>query len=96
MRKLGLRWPPAAKPGEINYSFFDRFTFVHFGVGVIYALLHLSFGLSVALAMTWEAVENPLKAYVPKIFPHATADTWQNSLGDCLAVALGWILANAL
>ena len=89
---MKLRSPRPAKPGEINYPFFDRFTFVHFGIGVFYAIIHFPIPVAVFLAILWEFIENPLKAYFPIIFPHATKDTWQNSLGDTLAVTLGWLV----
>ncbi len=82
--------PPPAKAGEVNYSFVDRFTFVHFMIGMGYGSLGFGLGITLLLALTWELVENPLKAHVPVIFPNATADTWQNAVGDCLAVLLGW------
>lgn len=85
-----MRIPPSAKLGEINFSFVDRFTFVHFSIGIIYAFWGLSFSATVVLAIVWEVIENPLKAYIPQIFPHATADTWKNSLEDTLAVCVGW------
>ena len=79
-----------AKKGEINYAFIDRFTFVHFIIGLGYGWLGFSFWLVVLLAVAWELIENPLKAYLPFIFPHATADTFKNSAGDTLAVLFGW------
>lgn len=85
-----MRMPPPAKRGEINFSFIDRFTFVHLSIGIIYAFMGLSFFVTLELAIFWEVIENPLKAYIPQIFPHATADTWKNSLGDSLAVCFGW------
>jgi hypothetical protein len=87
-----LRRPPPAKPGEVNYGFVDRFTFVHFGIGVLYGYLTLGFGWVALLAVGWEVVEDQLKLRVPRVFPHATADTWKNSLGDVLAVLSGWVL----
>lgn len=92
-----MKLPPArelvrAKPGEVNYGFVDRFTLVHFGIGLVYGLLHLHLGWALLLAIGWELVENILKARVAWIFPHATADTWKNSLGDVLAVMSGWAL----
>ncbi len=89
---MKLRSPPLAKPGEINYAFFDRFTFVHFGVGVLYSIAQIPISFVFLLAILWELVENPLKAYLPFIFPHATKDTYKNALGDILAVVLGSIL----
>ena len=85
--------PPPAKKGEVNYSFADRFTFVHFMIGFGYGSLGLGFGTALFLALAWELLENPLKVYLPFIFPHGTADTLQNMVGDCLAVILGWMIS---
>lgn len=91
---MGLfsKWPrPApARPGEINYNTFDRFTLVHFGVGILYAWFKLSCVTAFLLAVGWELVENPLKLWLPILFPHATADTISNSVGDVIAVLFGW------
>jgi hypothetical protein len=87
---MRLRSPPPARPGEVNYHFVDRFTLAHASIGVAYALLGLGFYAALALAVLWELVENPLKAYVPRLFPHATKDTLRNAVGDTLAVLAGW------
>lgn len=87
-----MRLSHPSKKGEINFHFFDRFTLIHFIIGVFYAELGFSFILMLALALVWELLENPLKAYLPFIFPHATADSFKNSLGDTLAVIAGWLL----
>jgi hypothetical protein len=88
--EMRLRRPPPSKPGEVNYDFVDRFTFVHASIGVVYGLLGLNFVWTFALAVGWELVENPMKAYLPMIFPHASSDTLRNSVGDTLAVLAGW------
>ena len=85
-----MRWPPPAKKGEVNYGFVDRFTFAHFAIGFAYGFLGFGFGATLALALAWEAVENPLKAYLPRLFPHGTADTLANIAGDTVAVLTGW------
>lgn len=82
--------PRSAQPGEINYSFIDRFTLVHFSIGIIYARMDLGFWPMFILALFWEIIENPLKVKLPRMFPHASADTLQNSIGDFLAVVAGW------
>jgi hypothetical protein len=85
-----LSKPSPPKKGEVNYPFIDRFTFVHFLIGVGYGWLGFGFGLTLLLALAWELLENPLKYHLPFIFPHGTADTLKNSVGDSLAVILGW------
>lgn len=94
-RKLKMRMPPPARPGEVNHAFVDRFTFVHFGIGMAYELLGFTLELALLLALAWEILENPLKAYASFLFPHATADTLANSLGDMLAVCAGWLLLSS-
>jgi hypothetical protein len=91
-----VRWPRKARPGEVNHPPVDRFTLAHAAIGAAYALLGLGLLPVVALALAWELVENPLKAWLPKLFPHATADTLPNSIGDTAAVLLGWTLARTL
>jgi|GEM_PF-2357160 len=87
-----LRKPPPAQPGEVNYSLIDRFTLAHFGIGFAYCVLGFGFGITVFLAVAWEILENPLKVHLRFLFPHATADTTQNILGDTIAVLLGWVV----
>jgi hypothetical protein len=94
--KIKIRWPPPAQPGEVNYSLFDRFTFVHFAIGSLYGVVGLSFVSALCLGVAWELVENPLKAYFPQVFPNATADTLSNSFGDTAAVCAGCIVAHYL
>lgn len=84
--------PPSARPGEVNYHFVDRFTAVHFLIGWFYAYLGFNVWLMFFLAVFWELVENPLKKYCKFMFPHATADTLSNMVGDVIAVSLGWYL----
>ena len=93
----GMNWinkilvkPPPAKKGEINYSLFDRFTFVHLAIGFGYGAMALSFGAAFALA--WEFFENPLKVHFAFLFPHSSADTFQNMVGDILALNIGWLI----
>ena len=96
MIKFQFRKPPPAKPGEINYPMFDRFSFVHFAIGVLYYFLGFQFPTAFILAVGWELIENPLKANLPQIFPHATADTIQNAVGDIIAVSSGWALLDII
>lgn len=88
---MALRKPPLAKPGEVNYPMIDRFTFVHFAIGIFYAIIGVSFGWTFVFVVLWELVENPVKVYMSFLFPHATADTLQNSVCDILASLAGWL-----
>jgi hypothetical protein len=91
-----LKSPRPSRPGEINYHLFDIFTFAHFGIGVVYYFLGMTFWWAFVLAWLWEFSENFLKAYVPVVFPNATADTWTNRFGDVIAVSLGWYASSLL
>ena len=85
-----------ARPGEVNYPIFDRFTLAHLAVGATYGFLALSFLAAALLAVAWEFVENPLKANFPRIFPHASRDTLRNAVGDIVAVLTGWAVVTYL
>ena len=87
---LKFRSLARSRPGEINYRFFDVFTAVHFSIGAAYAAFHINFAISFTLAVIWEFIENPLKFYLPRIFPNGTSDSVQNALADVIAVLAGW------
>ena len=89
---MKIRRPPPPRPGEVNHPALDRFTAVHAAIGAGYALFGIGFGWAVALAVVWELVEDALKAYLPRLFPHATGDTLRNAAIDALAVVAGWAL----
>ncbi len=87
-----MPWKPRpAGPGEINYAWIDPFTFLHFGIGMLYGFLGAGPWLSFGLAVLWEIVENPLKVYCRFLFPEPTADSLRNQIGDVLALMLGWV-----
>jgi hypothetical protein len=92
-----MRWKPRpANKGEINYHLIDRFTLAHLALGLAYGGVGFGFWTALALAAAWEAIENPLKANFAFLFPHASADTLRNMLGDVSAVLLGWSLGRQL
>lgn len=89
-------WPRPSRPGEVNYGLLDRFTIVHFGIGVGYGLLGVDGATATALGAAWELVENPLKAGLPRLFPHATRDTLRNAFGDIVAVSAGCVIVRLI
>lgn len=91
--KRGIR---QARRGEINGGWVDRFTLVHFCLGVVYAAAGLTWLTAALLALLWEISENPLKKRFPGIFPRATADTPVNSVSDVIALMLGWAAGQAV
>ncbi len=81
-----MRWPRYATRGGVNYGAFDRIRAVHFLIGVGYGVLGLELWVAFALAITWETVEDVLKALVPIIFPHDPRDTICNAVGGVVAL----------
>lgn len=85
-----------ARPGELNYAPFDRYSLVHGLVGFIAAWIGLSFWPTLGIAVAWEFAEHFLKNYFPAFFPHPTQDTLANSVGDILSTLFGWAATTAV
>lgn len=81
-----------ARPGEINYAPFDRYSLAHGLIGVAAAMMGLSFWATLAIAVGWEIAEHVLKNVVPALFSYASQDTLVNSVGDVLSTLVGWSL----
>ncbi len=84
-----------ARPGEINYPPFDRYSPLHGLVGVAAGLIGLGFWPTFGIAVAWEIVEHVFKNLVPSVFAYPTQDTLANSVGDVLSALFGWALATA-
>jgi len=96
MKNYFSKWikkPEPAAHGEINEVMVDRFTLVHFFIGFLYGYVKLGFWLTLGLAIVWEILENPLKFYLPLLFPRGTSDSTKNLISDIVAVIVGWSLA---
>ncbi|HVV50168.1 MAG TPA: hypothetical protein VHO06_10950 [Polyangia bacterium] len=85
-----------ARPGEINYAPFDRYSLFHGLVGLAAGLVGLGFWPMLGIAVGWEIVEHVLKNLVPAVFAYPTQDTLANSVGDVLSALYGWALGTAL
>jgi hypothetical protein len=85
----------AARPGEINYAPFDRYSLCHGLVGVAAGLIGLGFWQTLGIAVAWELAEHVLKNLIPALFAYPTQDTLMNSLGDVLSTLIGWAMATA-
>jgi hypothetical protein len=85
-----------ALPGELNYSFADRWTAVHFAAGMGLGKLGVSPLGMLGLAVAWEIVEPTLKRKMPKMFFPATQDTLANQVGDVTAGVVGNLLFHKL
>ena len=84
-----------ARPGEINYPPFDRYSPFHGLIGVAAALIGLGFWPTLGIAVVWEIVEHIGKNLVPGAFVYPTQDTLANSIGDVLSALFGWAFATA-
>jgi len=85
-----------ARPGEINYPPFDRYSPLHGLVGVAGGLIGLGFWPTLGIAVCWEIVEHIFKNLVPSVFAYPTQDTLANSVGDVLSALYGWAFATAV
>lgn len=85
-----------AKPGEINYHMFDRYSLIHVLKGMAVQVLGRDLPRTVRLALFWEIAERPLKVHYPELFPNATQDTLANMVGDVLSTTGGWMIASYL
>jgi len=76
---------------SVNNKMFDRFSIVHAGLGVWAG--SKGFGLIPVLIghTVWEIFEAHAKKAAPGAFyPFASPDDLSNSVGDTLAMLLGW------
>jgi hypothetical protein len=74
----------------------DRYTVGHGMIGFLLGLASVPWWLTLAVAVGWEVVENPLKRAAPSIFPVGAPDTLANSTCDVAAWMAGYGLARAL
>jgi hypothetical protein len=85
-----------ARPGEINFAPFDRYSPLHGLVGVVAGLIGLGFWPTFGITVAWEIVEHVFKNIVPSVFAYPTQDTLANSIGDILSALFGWAFTTAL
>lgn len=74
----------------------DRYTLGHGMVGFLAGLRGVPWYWTLATAIGWELVENPLKRALPEVFPVAVPDTLENAGLDVAAWMAGWGLAQLL
>jgi hypothetical protein len=79
-----------AKPGEINYHLFDRYTIAHGCVGVGLGVMRAKWWQALLFTIGWEIIETPLKRAFPRAFPYSSEDSLANAVGDSMAVMAGW------
>lgn len=77
--------------GQIDGELVDRWSIVHFFVGVVAGCIDTHPIVYTAGSVAWEALER----FQPGMFPHSTKDSTSNLLGDLLIGALGYGLGNA-
>lgn len=89
----------------MGQTFIDKYSLLHFAVGVIFRFIGISFGYSFAIHTLFELVENtqqgvdfidnsPLLKWWPG--GKRKADTFINSVGDTVFFCLGWWIAHLL
>ncbi len=81
---------PFARPGEVNYDLFDRFTLAHVAWGVIMERFGAKATTATAIGIGWELVEDGLKDVLPQAFPFRSKDSFDNRVGDVIGVLAGW------
>ena len=86
MRRLGN----PARPGEVNYHMFDRYTAAHAATGIGLGVARLKWWQALIFAVGWEIIETPLKRAIPQIFPYDSEDTFLNAAGDVVGMMTGY------
>lgn len=81
---------PRPRPAAINEAWVDRYTLAHGAVGMLMGALRLPFWVAASTAVGWEAVERPLKAALPDVFPYNSQDSWKNMTGDVAGMLAGY------
>ena len=69
----------------------DRFSLGHAAVGVLYGAFELPWWAAAGLAVGWEIIENPLKDWLPEVFPDACYDSLPNAVADAVLVIGGYV-----
>jgi hypothetical protein len=84
----------------MGMKFFDRYSFLHFCVGVILSYFNINLIYSIILHTIFEYIENTqvgmrlIRNFT--IWPggKSTADSLTNNIGDTVFFVLGWIVAS--
>lgn len=85
-----------ARRGTTNGDAFDRFTIGHVAIGVILGLARVPWWAAITIGIGWELIETPLKQRVPRLFPHASADSLINATIDATSMISGWAIMRSL
>ena len=87
-----------ARPGEINYYAFDRFTFGHAAIGAGLGRVGAPFWATALFAVGWEIAERPLRVrgvlQMRAPDSYLGQDTAENALWDAMSMMGGWWLGN--
>ena len=83
--------------------FVDKYSLLHFAVGILFRFFNINFTISLLLHILFEVVENS-KQGVYFIDHYLTfwpggkqkSDSFINSVGDTVFFALGWFIANII
>jgi len=77
---------------DINIRAADRYSFLHFGAGIVASKLNIPPLTALTLAILFEIIEPPLKLTFPNYFPHPVADSTINKLTDIGFFMIGFSL----
>lgn len=75
---------------------FDKYTIGHMAFGSVLGLAGVKPLPTIAVATAWELFEQPMKKYVPKLFPDPSFDSPRNIVGDVLGTLAGYAITNIL
>ena len=87
----------------MGINFIDKYSLLHFAVGIIFRFFNINFILSILIHILFEYIENT-KHGIHFINKYLTwwpggkdySDSLLNSTGDTFFFALGWLVANTL
>ena len=87
----------------MGIHFVDKYSLLHFAVGILFRFFNINFTISLLLHILFEVVENS-KQGVYFIDHYLTfwpggkqkSDSFINSVGDTVFFALGWFIANII
>ena len=85
----------------MGYNFIDRYSLLHFAVGIIFYYWGMSLEMLIILHIIFEYIENTqagmnfINTNFKNIWPGGKdhADSYVNQFGDIVFSGLGWLLA---
>jgi len=87
----------------MGIQFVDKYSLLHFAVGILFRFFNLNFTISLLLHILFEIIEN--SKYGVYFIDHfitfwpggkRKSDSFINSVGDTVFFGLGWLIANMI